>query len=198
MNRDYRKIYKYCMTSQETNAIKLVNQIMSMKYIPIHGPIHHFIVPAVLLTCYTNTLGKDKEYLKASLKDVAKRARIVPGGNCASCGACGAALGVGQFASVITENNPLSEESWNKVMDITSKCSLEIAKHGGPRCCKRDVYLSILTGAERIKETLGVDIKTHTPVCGYFKRNEQCRKELCLFYPKKKVLPKNKHQLKNV
>lgn len=186
MKKEYKKIYKYCLDSTETDIIKLANKLMDLDFVPIHGPIHHYIVPSVLLTCYNNSVGGDKETLSAMLKEAAKRAKIVPGANCANCGACGAALGFGQFASIITENSPLSTDSWQKVMQITSKCSIAIAENGGPRCCKRDVYLSLITGAKEIEEQLGIKLIAPTPMCKHFPKNNECRKQDCLYYPKKK------------
>lgn len=186
MKKEYQPIYKFCLGSTETDCIKLLTECMDLPEIPIHGPVHHFIVPAVMLTCYNNLYGS-KEQLKSQLQDAAKRAAIVPGANCASCGACGAQLGIGQFASIITANTPLSDDSWNKVLSITSVCGCEIAKHGGPRCCKRDSFIAVLTGTEKIKELLNVNLLATKPVCKYFLKNKQCRTNKCIFFPKSKV-----------
>ena len=188
IKREYKEIYNYCLASQETDSIKLVNRIMDFKKVSMHGPIHHFIVPAVLLTCYNNLTGGDKKTLSKQLKIAAARAKVVPGGNCANCGACGAALGYGQFASIITENSPLSTDSWSKVMEITSLCSLEISKHGGPRCCKRDVYLALITGSRELNKHFDINIKADKPLCKYFPKNQECLKQKCLFYPQKKII----------
>lgn len=184
MKREYIEISKHCLNSTQTDCIKLLNEIMDFPNIPIHGPVHHFIVPAVMLACYNNLFG-NKDQLKKQLVIVAARARNVPGANCAYCGACGAALGVGQCASILTETDPFSTDTWSKVMLITSYCGFEIAKHGGPRCCKRDSYLAILTGVEKIKELLGIELQATKQVCKYFPKNQQCRKTECLFYPQK-------------
>lgn len=185
MHREYKKIYKFCLDSKQVDCTKMVSELMDLPKVPIHGPVHHFIVPAAILTCYNNLYGS-KEQLKSQLNIAAKRTIIIPGGNCAQCGACGAGLGVGVFASIVTENTPLSGESWNKVIEISSACGSEIGKNGGPRCCKRDTYIAVLTGVNKIKELLNINLPAKTPVCKYFPKNEQCRKEGCVFYPKKK------------
>lgn len=180
----YKEIVEYCLHSKETDCIKMVSELMDLPNVPIHGPVHHFIVPAAIITCYNNLYG-NQEQLKAQLNIAAERAVIIPGANCAHCGACGAGLGIGIFASIVTENTPLREESWSKVVEIASACGSEIGKHGGPRCCKRDAYIAILVGTKKIKELLDIKLPIKTPVCKYFPKNEQCRKEKCLFYPKK-------------
>lgn len=184
MKKEYFPINKYCIVSNQTDCIKLLNEIMDLPQVPIHGPIHHFIVPAVMLTCYNNLYG-NKEQLRQQLKVAAERAATVPGANCAFCGACGAGLGIGQFASIVTETSPYSTESWNKVIEISSTCCAEIGKHGGPRCCKRDSYLAILTGVHKIKELLNIDLPAQKSTCKYFPKNKECRSNKCLFFPKK-------------
>lgn len=184
MKREYVRIYKHCMISSHIDCIKLFNEIADMPKVPMHGPVHHFIVPAVLLTCYNNAVGEKKQ-LKSQLVEVAKRAKIVPGGNCASCGYCGAAAGVGSFFSIITGNNPLEEQNWSKVMTISATVSSIIAKYGGPRCCKRDGYIALIEGAKEVEKHLGIKLIADKPMCKYFPRNNECLKQNCLFYPKK-------------
>lgn len=185
MKLNYRKIYKYCFQAKETDCVKLFNEIADLPYVPIHGPIHHYIVPSVMLTCYNNIYG-DKYKLKPQLIEAYKRSKVVPGGNCASCGYCGAAAGVGIFLSIILNNNPLEEESWSKVMEVSATVSKEIAKNGGPRCCKRDSYIAIITAVGEIEEKFGIQLSAEEVACKYFLKNEQCRKAKCLFFPKKK------------
>lgn len=184
MKREYNEINKYCLNSKQVDCIKLFNEIVDLPAIPIHGPVHHFIVPAIMLTCYNNLNG-NKEQLKEQLKIAAERAKIVPGANCAYCGICGAAIGIGIFTSIITSTTPYSEDTWNKVGAITSACGTEISKHGGPRCCKRDSYLAILIGVEKIKELLNIELPATKQVCKHFPKNKECRKNCCLFFPKK-------------
>lgn len=184
MKREYIEINRYCLASKQTDCIKLLNEIMEQPSIPIHGPVHHFIVPAVMLTVFNNIYG-NKDQLKEQLKAAADRAKIVPGANCAYYGVCGATLGVGIFASIVTETTPFSIEPWSNVMAITSAIGQEMSKHGGARCCKRDSYIAVLVGAEKIKELLKIELPAIKPTCKHFPKNKECRKDKCLFYPKK-------------
>ncbi|MDL2292850.1 DUF5714 domain-containing protein [Acholeplasma sp. OttesenSCG-928-E16] len=175
------KIYDICLKSKETNPISLFNLIISIEGIPMHGPIHHFIIPAVFLTCYNNLYSDNN--LKEKLNIASKRAMIVPGGFCANYGACGAGLGVGIFVSIITDNNPLKQKSWSQTIISNAKCQTIIAKNGGPRCCKRNGYLAILAGIQFAKEEFNLDFSTTDNIeCFKSQENTSCKKEACLFY----------------
>lgn len=180
-----KEIKEHLLHSQETNPMILFNEIMDLEIIPIHGPIHHFIMPAVLLTCYHNK-SENRSFLEERLIEAEERANTVPGANCAMCGYCGAAAGFGIFASILTNNSPYSIDSWNKVMTITSKISSDIAKYGGPRCCKRNGYLSLLAGSQEFEKLFGLSFPVEPPICHHFYRNKECKKTACLFYPVKK------------
>jgi hypothetical protein len=93
-----------------------------------------------------------------------------------------AALGFGSAISIIKENSPLSGEIWGQIMEITSSCLNRIAKLGGPRCCKRDTYLSILEGTNKLKEILNIHLHITQPKCGFSSLNAQCKKSSCPFY----------------
>ena len=71
-----------------------------------------------------------------------QRGKQVPGGTCGFFGCCGAAVSAGIFGAIVLESTPLSEETWGKANLLTSKCLANEAKVGGPRCCKRNTYLS--------------------------------------------------------
>jgi len=172
-----------CIKSTEKNPIILATKLMSLPEVPIHGPVHHFLVPATILTCYNNIYGNKKD-LEKQLEEAAKRASIVPGAMCAMCGACGAALGIGSATSILKEIGPLSTTTWGKVIKITSSCLTKIGELDGPRCCKRDTYLAILEGTKKLKQLLDIDLPTTTPHCKFHDKNFQCKKSACPFWEK--------------
>jgi len=59
--------------------------------IKMHGPEHHFLVPAVLLSAYYNK-KKDSRKKEDKIKEARKRAEKILGGFCGSHGICGAAM----------------------------------------------------------------------------------------------------------
>ena len=65
---------------------------------------------------------------------------------------------------------------------MTSKSLSNIADFGGPRCCKRDSYLSILTAVDFVKENFGIQLEKEEVKCEYSDLNKQCIKDKCPFY----------------
>ncbi len=64
----------------------------------MHGPEHHFLVPAVLLASYYDKPAFSEERA-SKIKEARRRAKAVLGGFCDSHGNCGAAVGVGIYPS---------------------------------------------------------------------------------------------------
>ncbi|MBO4331347.1 MAG: hypothetical protein J5827_04650, partial [Oscillospiraceae bacterium] len=125
----------FLLQSGERSPQALLEQVMHLPRVHMHGPEHHMIVPCVLLTAYRNCGGGNN--LKKDLAAALKRAGKVPGGTCGYWGVCGAAAGAGIFMSVITGSTPLNKEAWPIAQRLTARCLNAIAEAGGPRCCKR-------------------------------------------------------------
>lgn len=163
------------------NPISIATEIMDNTSINMHGPEHHYLIPAVLLAAYKNAGGKidfDKAWQSAR-----QRAKNVPGGICGMWGSCGAGIATGIFISVITGASPLSEIEWSLANQMTSKSLAVIAANGGPRCCKRNTYLAITQAVEFVKKQF--DIVMEQPeriICQFSGRNEQCRQDKCLYH----------------
>jgi hypothetical protein len=175
-------IERHCSSSQDTDPYRLALILMDHPSVKMHGPEHHFLVPAVLLTTYFNLKG-EKEKIPKSLSQARQRAEKVPGGFCGFCGNCGAAVGTGIFFSVVTGATPLSEDSWALANRMTAKSLLVLAEHGGPRCCKRDTFLSIREAIKAAEEHLDVSYGTlEEPRCKYSTFNKQCKLEDCFYY----------------
>lgn len=67
---------------------------------------------------------------------------------------------------------------------MTSKSLQYLGEFGGPRCCKRNSYLSIKAAIEFSKEHLGVEMEdSETLTCTHFAENKQCIAERCPFNP---------------
>ena len=81
-----------------------------MPFCHMHGPEHHVMVGAALLTAYKNA-GGDLDLPKA-LQEMYSRGKAVPGGACGFWGACGAGISAGQFVSIATSSTPLAVEPW--------------------------------------------------------------------------------------
>jgi len=143
-------IEKHCGSSKNTDPIKLAIALMKNKVVKMHGPEHHFLVPAVLLASYYNS-REEYELKKHKLAIARIRSQAVPGGFCGTHGNCGAGVGAGIFISIITGSTPLAEKEWKLSNTITGKTLLKIAEEGGPRCCKRDSFIAISECIEYLK-----------------------------------------------
>lgn len=52
---------------------------------------------------------------------------------------------------------------------------------GGPRCCKRDSFLSILAAVDFVEQHFQVSMEKPEVVCGYSAQNNQCIGTRCPF-----------------
>jgi len=173
-------IIALCMAETSKDPIAILEKMMSQPFCHMHGPEHHVLVGAALLTAYNNAASA-KIDLQSGLLEVMSRGRKVPGGACGFMGACGAAVSTGIFISVVTHSTPLSTNPWQLSNLMTAKALEQVAMHGGPRCCKRDSYLSILTAVDFVKEHLGVEMLKPVVRCSYSRFNNQCIGKKCPF-----------------
>lgn len=177
-------VITYCLKSNEVSPIALQTQLMQLPGVPMHGPVHHLLLPAALLTAYCNCNLNNSIELATALKIADQRSQDVPGAACAYWGACGAAIGCGIFVSIIKEVGPLSTDTWKEVGELTAKNIETISSLGGPRCCKRDAYLSLLETIEFCNKELSTNFSTESPTCIFFVNNKQCKGKACPFFPK--------------
>lgn len=174
-------ILNYCRFTEEKDPYKIAVEIMKDKSIHMHGPEHHFLVPAILIASYYNNLGKG-ETLKAEKLEIAKeRAKYVKGGFCGFYGSCGAAVGAGIFLSIITETTPLTKKTWGLVNEMTGRVLIELSEIGGPRCCKKGVFTAIKEASKIIEREFGLEILegNKTIKCGFSKFNKECIGKSC-------------------
>jgi hypothetical protein len=156
--------------------------LMRHPQLKMHGPEHHFLVPAVLLAAYYNITG-EAESKKAKIELARQRSAKIPGGFCGSHGNCGAGVGTGIFLSIITETTPLSGKTWQLSNMLTGSCLMEIACKGGPRCCKRDTFTAITHTAGFVKEHLNVTIPVPAEIiCEFHSSNKQCLGTKCAYF----------------
>ena len=173
-----------CLADTSRNPIEILEKLMSQPDCPMHGPTHHVLVGAALLTAYNNSLpDSSKLDLKEALAEMRERGEQVPGGACGYLGACGASISTGIFLSIVTRNTPFSTDTWRLCNLCTARALEQVALNGGPRCCKRDSYLSVLTAIDFVKENLGVEMVKPEVHCTRSQINEQCIGKKCPFSP---------------
>lgn len=170
-----------CMKSRSRNPITILQEIMENPYIYMHGPEHHVLTGAALLTAYHNC-GGDID-LKAGLCEMRERGGSYPGGACGLWGCCGAAVSAGMFMSIITKATPLTGKSWRMSNQITARALGKLADLGGPRCCKRNSFTAVKEAAEFVKENMGIGMELPEKIqCNYSEENEQCLKKYCPYF----------------
>lgn len=172
-------ITSICLEEISRNPIEIIRKMMAQSFCHMHGPEHHVMVGAALLTAYRNAGGNID--LHKSLVEMINRGKQVPGGACGFWGACGAGISAGMFVSIISEATPLANEPWGLANRMTSRALDAIGSIGGPRCCKRDSYLAILTAIDYVKEQFGVEMERPQIACIHFTNNNQCIGNRCPF-----------------
>ena len=168
-----------CLEETSKDPVAIIEKMMDMPFCHMHGPEHHVMVGCALLTAYKNAGGEID--LPCALAEMMSRGKKVPGGACGFWGACGAGVSAGMFVSIITKASPLTTDSWGLANLMTAKALESIGTIGGPRCCKRDSFLSILAAVDFVKDRFGIEMEKPGIVCRYSSRNNQCIGKRCPF-----------------
>lgn len=177
----YNLIMTKALQQTSKNPVIIAKNIMHEKFISMHGPEHHFLDGAAFLMAYKNA-GGDIDINK-SLNTLAKRTIAMPGAMCGFWGVCGSTTSVGACLSIINETGPLSDNDYYKDnMQYTSSVIEIMSKIGGPRCCKRNAFISLTEGAKFAYKKYKIPMETSTVVCEFSSLNNQCILERCPFY----------------
>ena len=181
LSEKYDLIAAHVEKASARNPIAIIKEVMHKDFINIHGPEHHFLDGAAFLAAYKNAGGTLD--LPQALSTLRERTIKMPGAMCGQWGVCGSTTSVGAALSVIHGTGPLSEDSFYKEhMQYTSSCIEKMSKIGGPRCCKRNAFLSVSTAVKFVEEKYGVNMESDEITCEFTDWNKQCIKERCPFY----------------
>lgn len=168
-----------CLNETSNSPIDIMDKLMAQPFCHMHGPEHHVMVGSALLTAYKNA-GGDIE-LSGALMEMMRRGKSVPGGACGFWGACGAGISSGMFISIISKSTPLANEPFALSNRMTAAALGRIGEVGGPRCCKRDSFLSILAAIDFVEEHFNIKMQKRDIVCKYSEENQQCIGKRCPF-----------------
>lgn len=164
-----------------TNPVEIFKKLAKREYISIHGPEHHILDGACILTAYRNAGGEID--LDAALVKLMDEGLRMPGAMCGLWGVCGAVTSIGAALAIIDGTGPLSTDgSWGHHMEFTSNTVREMGEINGPRCCKRDAMLSMKNAVAYINWNYDVTLDYEKPVCEFSEKNMQCIKERCPYY----------------
>jgi len=182
-NQQTERIKELCLKIQNQNPIQIARTLMQDPLIHMHGPEHHILDGAALLTALHNT-GLNFS-LEEALDELIRRGSQMPGAICGQWGVCGSAASVGAALAIVHQTGPLSDNAYYKEnLLLASRALANIAEVGGPRCCKRNAFISLKTAIQFLKEKEGICLEDETVHCEFYPRNAQCLKEKCPFYPK--------------
>lgn len=181
LEEKYSLIKNEVIKHTSINPVEIVKAIMHNDYVNIHGPEHHFLDGAAFLVAYKNAGGVvDLEY---ALNELANRTIKMPGAMCGQWGVCGSTASVGAALSIVHQTGPLSNDDFYKQhMEYTSAVISDMSKIGGPRCCKRNAFLSLSYAVKFVKEKYGINMEIEDIKCEFTGFNQQCIKSNCPFY----------------
>ncbi len=175
-------ITQFCLSSTSKNPMEMAKTIMKHPTIPMHGPEHHAMIAAVLVTAYKNLTGKTND---EDIKEAIRRGATVPGGYCGLYGSDAAAIATGIALSVILKSSPLTDYERRTANMMTSRALAAIAANRGARCCKRSTFAAIEAATQYFREVMGVELE-HIPAsrlkCEHSHRNKQCSYADCRYY----------------
>ena len=181
LEEKYNLIKKEVLNCSFKNPIQIADFVMHKNYINIHGPEHHFLDGASFLVAYKNIKGPIDIF--QALDELAKRTIKMPGAMCGYWGVCGSVAAIGAALSIVHNTSPLSDDDFYKDhMEYTSFVINEMSKIGGPRCCKRNAFISLNYAIKFIKEKYGFEMEVQNTQCNFKNFNRQCLKEKCPFY----------------
>ena len=177
--RGMDQVINICLEETSKDPVHIMNRLMSQPFCHMHGPEHHVMVGSALLTAYKNAGGEID--LSEALVEMMSRGKSVPGGACGFWGACGAGISSGMFISIISKSTPLAKEPFALSHKMTSAALGRIGEIGGPRCCKRDSFLSILEAIDFVGGHFNIKMDKPEIVCDYARDNNQCIGKRCPF-----------------
>lgn len=181
MQEKFQWIKEECLKAKDKDPIVFIRKMMKNDNINIHGPEHHILDGSCLLVALHNA-GLDFD-LEAALDEMIVRGEKMPGATCGQWGVCGSSASMGAALAIIHETGPLSHNEYYKDnLKLVSKALGKIADVGGPRCCKRNAFLSLLTAIDFVKERYGIELPKSEIACEFSPKNKQCLREECPFF----------------
>jgi hypothetical protein len=166
-------------TTKSADPIEILEKVMAHPSVPMHGPEHHAMVPAIIVAAVKNAGYPVPE---GAIEKAIERGSKVPGGWCGFYGACGGGIGVGTAVSVLTGATPLTGKTRALANEATA-FALNKMIDGGARCCKRASRKALEAAIEFLKNRMDINLNIDGKIkCNYVQRNRECIKEACPYY----------------
>ncbi len=170
-----------CLQLTDTDMLSLLQKMRQLPEIPMHGPEHHGLVAAIILTAYRNSGGE----LPADLVvEGTLRANSIPGRSCGVLGVCGAAVGVGAAFALLLNSSPVKADEKKIVQTAVWDVTGQIVELGAPRCCQRECVLALKTAARLSERFLPIKLTAEKQFeCQQWSECQECIGERCLLFP---------------
>ena len=170
-----KRIIRDIREEKGTDPGRIFRSMAGKEYIAIHGPEHHVLDGACILTAFANAGGEID--LEEGLQQLLEEGLKMPGAMCGLWGVCGAVASAGAALAIIDRTGPLSEDgSWGKHMAFTAAATAELGK--------RDAQLALRVCVDYINSNYPVKLEYSEEVCTFYPENRQCIRERCPFFPK--------------
>lgn len=175
-------IKQYCLNEKSKNPIEIARKLMKLPGVSIHGPEHHIIDGSAFMTALYNAGMKFD--LADALDEMERRGTKMPGATCGQWGMCGSCSSVSAALAIIRKTGPLSDNEFYKDnLKITSLALGKMADIGGPRCCKRNAFISLYSASTYMNEKYNIGLEINQKItCEFSEMNAQCIEEHCPFY----------------
>ena len=174
-------IEQICRESRETDMIALFGRIRRHPAIPKHGPEHHALIPAIIVTTYGNLGGA---LPPAALQTALERGSKLPGGTCGYWGLCGAAAGAGIGFATILEAAPSKALARQAAQRATQAVLAAISDYAAARCCYRESWTALTTAARCSPTLLPRPLLATAPLrCDQQAYNRFCHGKQCPLFP---------------
>lgn len=184
MDKKIKRMKEICLQQTGTNPVQIAKSMMHDEAILIHGPEHHILDGAAFLRAMHNA-GVEFDF-DAAFEEMVKRGLKMPGATCGQWGVCGSASSAGAALAILHNTGPLSDnENYKDNLRLTSRILDRIADIGGPRCCKRNAFISLQTVVEFMKERFDIELDMEEITCEFSNKNQQCIGTRCPFHKPK-------------
>jgi len=147
-----RRVQDLCLSALERDVFALLERLCAELDVGEYGPVHHALVPGVILAVYRNRGGElDDETIARGID----RGAHLHEGWCGLAGACGAALGVGVAFALILDTR--------STMAVTASVLEHLARLPEPCSCRREVLLALQRAVELSRTALPLPLADDRP-----------------------------------
>jgi hypothetical protein len=162
------------------DPIEILELVLEHPSLPMHGPEHHALVPAILMAALRNA---EHPVPPNVVRQALDRGGRIPGGWCGFYGDCGAAVGAGVAIALVTGSTPLLGHRRSLAMGATAEALARMVDDQ-PRCCKRASRIAVQAATEYLEEKMGIRLPSSgtRPKCRQSHRNRECPREPCPYF----------------